>query len=114
MTLGLRHGEILGLQWQDMNLDAGELHVRRAISTDAKGASRVTKPKTKSSARTLYLTPFRARVMTCSMAPREQKMETVWLDTVSITVEADEPSSVSFTAGPNGISMISSGVRTRN
>ncbi|AKH15978.1 tyrosine-type recombinase/integrase [Deinococcus soli (ex Cha et al. 2016)] len=55
VTLGLRHGEILGLQWQDVNLDAGELQVRRAISTDAKGAPRVTKPKTKSSARTLYL-----------------------------------------------------------
>jgi len=34
----------------------------------------------------LQHTSFRARAMTCSMAPRKQKMETVWLDTVSITV----------------------------
>ena len=32
------------------------------------------------------MTSFRARAMTCSMAPRGQKMETVWLDTVFITV----------------------------
>ena len=31
--------------------------------------------------------PFRARAMTCSMAPRGQKMETVWLNETSITVE---------------------------
>lgn len=48
LNLGLRVGEALGLQWQDVDLGAGTLTIRRAWSD-----GRITEPKTPSSRRTL-------------------------------------------------------------
>ena len=54
LTTGMRRGEILGLQWKDVNLHTGELHIRRQVVK--KGAKTlISKPKTKSSIRTLML-----------------------------------------------------------
>lgn len=56
LTTGMRRGEILGLQWKDINFATGELHIRRQVVK--KGAqTQITKPKTKSSIRTLILPP---------------------------------------------------------
>ena len=56
LTTGMRRGEILGLQWKDLNFSTGELHIRRQIIK--KGAQTlISKPKTKSSIRTLILPP---------------------------------------------------------
>lgn len=52
LACGLRLGECLGLQWQDLDLEAGTLTVRRAWCVD-----RLTQPKTRSSARTVPI-PF--------------------------------------------------------
>ena len=46
LACGLRLGEALGLQWDDIDLEAGVLTIRRAYS-----AYRITGPKTSSSAR---------------------------------------------------------------
>ena len=47
LTTGMRRGEILGLQWKDVNFATGELHIRRQVVK--KGAqTQITKPKTKS------------------------------------------------------------------
>ncbi|MCX7602101.1 MAG: site-specific integrase [Meiothermus sp.] len=48
LACGLRLGEALGLQWSDIDLEAGVLTVRRAYS-----AGRITQPKTHTSARTV-------------------------------------------------------------
>ena len=54
LTTGMRRGEILGLQWKDINLHTGELHIRRQVVK--KGTETlISKPKTKSSIRTLLL-----------------------------------------------------------
>jgi len=54
LTTGMRRGEILGLQWKDVNLATGELHIKRQVVK--KGAqTQITKPKTKSSIRTILL-----------------------------------------------------------
>ena len=56
LTTGMRRGEILGLQWKDVNFSTGELHIRRQVVK--KGAQTlISKPKTKSSIRTLILPP---------------------------------------------------------
>lgn len=34
-TTGMRQGELLGLKWEDINLEAGTLQVRRTLSTQA-------------------------------------------------------------------------------
>ncbi len=55
VTTGLRQGELLGLKWEDVDLEAGTLKVRRTLAT-AKGGPQLTAPKTKSSRRTVRLT----------------------------------------------------------
>jgi integrase len=49
---GLRQGELLGLRWNDVDLEAGTLQVRRTLSN-----GEFTTPKTAKSRRTVNLTP---------------------------------------------------------
>ncbi len=54
---GARPGEVLGLRWRDVNLDAGTVEVRQAVRrdpTDPRGVS-VGAPKTEGSARVVPL-----------------------------------------------------------
>ena len=55
VTTGLRQGELLGLKWDDVDLEGGTLRVRRTLTT-AKGGLQLTAPKTKGSRRTVKLT----------------------------------------------------------
>jgi integrase len=55
VTTGLRQGELLGLKWEDLNLEDRTLRVRRTLAT-AKDGPQLTAPKTKSSRRTVMLT----------------------------------------------------------
>ena len=52
---GLRQGELLGLKWDDVDLEDGTLQVRRALTT-AKGGPVLAAPKTKGSRRSVKLT----------------------------------------------------------
>jgi integrase len=52
---GLRQGELLGLRWEDIDLEAGTLQVRRTL-TAAKGERTFTVPKTVKSRRKVKLT----------------------------------------------------------
>jgi integrase len=54
VTTGLRVGEALGLRWEDVDLRAGTLRVRRALQRQA-GALVFVEPKTQRSRRTVYL-----------------------------------------------------------
>jgi integrase len=54
LTLGLRRGELLGLRWQDLDLDAPTLRVTRSLQRIG-GAIVLKEPKTKRSRRTLSL-----------------------------------------------------------
>ncbi len=53
---GMRRGELLGVRWQDVRLDAGYLTVRQAVIV-VRGHPQVTEPKTATSVRTIYLPP---------------------------------------------------------
>ncbi|MCC6943058.1 MAG: site-specific integrase [Thermomicrobiales bacterium] len=82
MTLGLREGELFGLQWGDIDLDRGELMVRRQIQRqpDATGA-RVPvflDTKTHRSKRPL---PIPANVRACLLSHHgEQEMDRIIAD----------------------------------
>ncbi len=52
---GLRQGELLALKWDDLDLEAGTLRVRRTL-TYAGGKHTLSEPKTKKSRRTIRLT----------------------------------------------------------
>jgi len=52
---GLRQGELLALKWEDLDLEAGMLRVRRTL-TRTKGTYSSGEPKTKKSRRTVRLT----------------------------------------------------------
>jgi integrase len=54
IATGLRQGELLGLRWEDLDLDAGCLHVRRALQRVA-GDWQLVEPKSATSLRTLAL-----------------------------------------------------------
>ena len=56
LMLGLRPGELLGLTWADVDLDAGVVHVRRSLKRERAGM-RLGDPKTPKSRRSLDLPP---------------------------------------------------------
>lgn len=75
LSLGLRHGELLGLQWGDINPQASTLQIERAVTLNAAGAAFVTQPKTKASRRTLYLTPEHLNLL----SGRQQQRGGLWV-----------------------------------
>lgn len=50
---GMRQGEVLGLQWDDIDLDAGTLKVNRTLSQKSRHEFLTLPPKTKTSKRTV-------------------------------------------------------------
>jgi integrase len=56
IATGLRSGELRGLQWSDIDLEAGTLTVRRSLQR-VDGAFRDLEPKTRGSRRTIALPP---------------------------------------------------------
>ena len=55
LATGCRPGEALGLSWGDLDLQAGLVHIRRALTKDAEGKPILGPPKTKKSVRTIPL-----------------------------------------------------------
>ena len=55
-TTGMRRGEVLGLQWSAVDLDAGKLHVERTLQK-VRGEVRFVTPKTDRSRRSISLPP---------------------------------------------------------
>ncbi|MBO0784046.1 MAG: site-specific integrase, partial [Ktedonobacteraceae bacterium] len=62
VTTGMRKGELLGLQWSDINWDQQTLQVKRTVTYLQEDGSKArfieTEPKTASSKRTIILPPF--------------------------------------------------------
>ena len=56
VTSGARSGELLGLQWGDVRLDASEIYVHQALQRIA-GRHELVQPKTKAGKRTIQLSP---------------------------------------------------------
>ena len=74
VATGMRRGEIMGLQWNDINLKTGELHIDREVAK-VKGKMIISKPKTKSSIRTIILPPSIIRML----SEYRQTVDSRWL-----------------------------------
>jgi integrase len=57
ITTGIRAGELAGLEWDDIDLGDGALHVRRSWARRLDGSFGPKDPKTEKSKRTIPLTP---------------------------------------------------------
>ena len=55
LTTGLRRGELLALQWDDLNLETGELQINKQVYRTKEEGLLISQPKTKSSIRTVSL-----------------------------------------------------------
>lgn len=62
ITTALRQGELLGLSWPDVDLDAATLEVRVQLQR-VDGAFRLVDPKSESTRRTVALAPFAVEVL---------------------------------------------------
>lgn len=71
MMRALRPGELLGLQWEDIDLPLGTLHIRQALKSDD-GILTLGAPKTKKSVRSLALSTELVAALTLH---REEQLE---------------------------------------
>jgi integrase len=69
-VLGMRRSEVLGLRWEDVDLDDGSLKIRRGLQR-IDGQLMVLPTKTARSRRTVPLPPFVARVLTAHREAQE-------------------------------------------
>jgi integrase len=72
MTTGMRRGEALGLQWQDLDLEKRKLSVRRAL-VNVNGDVQVSEPKTKRGRRTLSLDPGTVQALKARRVAQKQE-----------------------------------------
>lgn len=69
---GLRPGEALGLKWEDVDMEAGRLRVKRSLSRSG-GTWKLTQPKTVRAARPVTLPPSTIRVLRAWRAVQAQE-----------------------------------------
>ena len=74
LTTGMRRGELLALQWKDLNFETGELHICRQVY-HVKGSMQISEPKTKSSIRTIIL----PKVILNVLAEYKKTVNSRWL-----------------------------------
>ena len=74
LCTGMRRGEILGLRWEDLNMQTGELHIRRQVVL-VDGNIQISTPKTKSSIRTIIIPPDILKIF----AEYKKRINSVWI-----------------------------------
>ena len=74
LATGLRRGEVLALQWDDLDFETGALHVQRQVYR-ANGELVVSAPKTKAALRTIVLPPALVDVL----AEHRQHTNSRWM-----------------------------------
>ncbi len=81
LGLGLRRGELLGLRWVDVDLEAGTIVVRRSLQR-LNGRLQLVEPKTKRSYRQVPLPHVCVEALQeqCERQQQEREESPVWLD----------------------------------
>ncbi len=73
ITTGMRQGELLGLQWPDVDLDAGTIMIRRTLQRTKEGGRVFQEPKTAKSRRLIQLSPQVVEALREHRARQEQE-----------------------------------------
>lgn len=73
---GMRRGEALGLRWDDLDMEAGQLSIRRAL-VPVNGVAQISEPKTKRGRRTIALDPETLEVLKAHAA-RQADEQALW------------------------------------
>jgi integrase len=76
VTTGLRQGELLGLKWDDVDMESSALQVRRTLTT-AKGGAVLSAPKTKGSRRTVRLSQTALEALRSHLARQLEEIDRV-------------------------------------
>jgi len=63
IATGMRRGELLALQWEDINFETGEVRINKQVQA-VNGELIISQPKTKSSNRTIILPPAMLKMLT--------------------------------------------------
>src|SRR5215212_3254314 len=71
---GMRQGELLALNWQDVDLDEGVVRVSLTLTRD-RGRLSIGEPKTKRSRRTIHLTQTVVRKLKGHLERQHEEME---------------------------------------
>jgi integrase len=74
VTTGLRQGELLGLKWEDVDLENGLIRVRRTLTRN-RGRLLLGEPKTKRSRRTVRLTKAAVEALEGHLARQMEQIE---------------------------------------
>ena len=83
LATGMRRGELCALQWDDLNLRTGGLHIQRQMIHVA-GALHESAPKTKSSDRVVILPPAVLAVLRELKEQTESRWMLRWIRRASI------------------------------
>jgi integrase len=83
VTAGLRQGELLGLKWEDVDLEQGTLQVRRTLSATKKGTPTFGVPKTAKGKRSIKLTDIATKALKRHLILQfgeSSRLEGLWRD----------------------------------
>ncbi len=74
LTTGLRVGELMALQWDDLNMDTGELRINKQVQRIGQRFI-ISEPKTKAAVRTVILPPSVVKVL----AEYKETIDSRWM-----------------------------------
>ena len=93
ISSGLRRGELLGLQWQDIDMEAREISVRRSVER-VDGSACFKIPKSKKSRRTVVIPPLAALALQQHRKGQHARFEVLGLTQSPDTVVFDDVGSI--------------------
>ena len=88
---GMRRGEALGLQWPDVDMEAGTISIRRAW-IPVNGVGQMSEPKTKRGRRTIALDPVTLEALKAHVARQadeQSNWEEAWAETGFVFTRED-------------------------
>jgi integrase len=88
---GLRRGEALGLQWADVDMEAGAVSIRRAW-IPVNGIAQMSEPKTRRGRRTIALDPATLEALkahAARQADEQADWEDAWVETGFVFTRED-------------------------